>query len=186
MSLKKVSESFAFKIVLTGILSLALLIPLTMVSGIVTERESRRASAVKLSSVNMIRRAPCRWRSRISAVSEAGESASPRTWGSRRARLALTATIMGSGLAFLDGSVIAVASPHIADDLAGGLVAHDRRRFQTRIPVVKHPDVRAAHRARPHTDDNAVVVRRRRLHLSDGKTLQTFQHGRLHDTAPSL
>ena len=46
MSLKKVSESFAFKIVFTGILSLALLIPLTMVSGIVTERESRRASAV--------------------------------------------------------------------------------------------------------------------------------------------
>ena len=54
-------------------------------------------------------------------MSDAGESASPLTWGSRRARLALTATIMGSGLAFLDGSVIAVASPHIADDLGGGL-----------------------------------------------------------------
>lgn len=43
------------------------------------------------------------------------------TWGTRRARLALTATIMGSGLAFLDGSIIAVASPHIEADLGGGL-----------------------------------------------------------------
>lgn len=48
-------------------------------------------------------------------------SGAPLTWGSRRARLALTATIMGSGLAFLDGSVIAVASPHIEADLGGGL-----------------------------------------------------------------
>lgn len=43
------------------------------------------------------------------------------TWGSRRARLTLTATILGSGLAFLDSSVVAVASPRIEADLGGGL-----------------------------------------------------------------
>lgn len=42
-------------------------------------------------------------------------------WGSRKARLALTATILGSGLAFLDGSVVSVALPFIERDLGGGL-----------------------------------------------------------------
>ncbi len=46
MIFKGLTESLIFKIVFTGILSLALLIPLTMVSGIVTERESRRESAL--------------------------------------------------------------------------------------------------------------------------------------------
>ncbi len=43
------------------------------------------------------------------------------TWGTRRARLVLSATILGSGLAFLDGSVVSVASPRIEADLGGGL-----------------------------------------------------------------
>lgn len=43
------------------------------------------------------------------------------TWGSRRAKLTLTACILGSGLAFLDSSVVAVASPRIEADLGGGL-----------------------------------------------------------------
>lgn len=42
-------------------------------------------------------------------------------WGTKQARLALTATILGSGLAFLDGSVVSVALPHIQADLGGGL-----------------------------------------------------------------
>lgn len=46
MVVPKLSDSLLFKIVFTGLLSLALLIPLTMVSGLVGERESRRASAV--------------------------------------------------------------------------------------------------------------------------------------------
>ncbi len=46
MFLKGLSESLIFKIVFTGILSLALLIPLSMVNSLVTERESRRISAV--------------------------------------------------------------------------------------------------------------------------------------------
>ncbi len=41
-------------------------------------------------------------------------------WRSRQGRFALTATILGSGLAFLDGSVVAVALPHIESDLGGG------------------------------------------------------------------
>lgn len=47
MLLKDVSGSLLFKVGFTGLLSLALLIPLNMVSGIVTERESRRAGAVR-------------------------------------------------------------------------------------------------------------------------------------------
>ena len=47
MILKEISGSLLFKVGFTGLLSLALLIPLTMVSGIVTERESRRAGAVR-------------------------------------------------------------------------------------------------------------------------------------------
>ncbi len=42
-------------------------------------------------------------------------------WGSRAARFTLAATIVGSGLAFLDASVVSVALPHIEDDLGGGL-----------------------------------------------------------------
>lgn len=43
------------------------------------------------------------------------------TWGTRRARLTLAATILGSGIAFLDGSVVSVALPRIEEDLGGGL-----------------------------------------------------------------
>lgn len=43
------------------------------------------------------------------------------TWGSRQAYLTLTATILGSGIAFLDGSVVSVALPRIEEDLGGGL-----------------------------------------------------------------
>lgn len=42
-------------------------------------------------------------------------------WKSRRGRLALAATILGSGVAFLDGSVVSVALPRIEADLGGGL-----------------------------------------------------------------
>ncbi|MEI6622493.1 MAG: MFS transporter [Actinomycetes bacterium] len=41
-------------------------------------------------------------------------------WKSRQGWLALTATIMASGLAFLDSSVVGVALPHIESDLGGG------------------------------------------------------------------
>ncbi len=47
MFLKDISGSLLFKVCFTGLLSLALLIPLNMVSGIITERESRRADAVR-------------------------------------------------------------------------------------------------------------------------------------------
>ena len=43
------------------------------------------------------------------------------TWGSSRARWTLFATILGSGIAFLDGSVVSVALPRIEEDLGGGL-----------------------------------------------------------------
>lgn len=42
-------------------------------------------------------------------------------WGSRTAKLTLTACILSSGLAFLDSSVISVAAPRIQDNLGGGL-----------------------------------------------------------------
>ncbi len=41
-------------------------------------------------------------------------------WKSRQGRFALIATILGSGLAFLDGSVVSVALPRIEADLGGG------------------------------------------------------------------
>lgn len=43
------------------------------------------------------------------------------SWDSRKGKLALIATIMASGLAFLDGSVVGVALPRIEEDLGGGL-----------------------------------------------------------------
>lgn len=46
MVLKNLSDSLIFKIAFTGIISLALLIPLAMVGSLVAERESRRAEAV--------------------------------------------------------------------------------------------------------------------------------------------
>lgn len=41
-------------------------------------------------------------------------------WKSRQGRFALIATILGSGLSFLDSSVVSVALPHIEADLGGG------------------------------------------------------------------
>jgi EmrB/QacA subfamily drug resistance transporter len=42
-------------------------------------------------------------------------------WGSARARWVLAATVLGSGMAFLDGTVVNVALPHIGADLGGGV-----------------------------------------------------------------
>lgn len=42
---------------------------------------------------------------------------------SRRGRLAVAATIVASGVAFLDGSIVNVALPHIDADLGGGFTA---------------------------------------------------------------
>jgi EmrB/QacA subfamily drug resistance transporter len=42
-------------------------------------------------------------------------------WGSSRARWVLAATVLGSGMAFLDGTVVNVALPHIGAELGGGV-----------------------------------------------------------------
>ena len=44
----------------------------------------------------------------------------PLTWGSPAARRTLAATVVATGVAFLDSSVVTVALPSIADDLGGG------------------------------------------------------------------
>ena len=44
-------------------------------------------------------------------------------YDSARGRLVLAATVLGSGLAMLDGTVVNVALPRIAEDLGGGLTA---------------------------------------------------------------
>lgn len=44
----------------------------------------------------------------------------PLTLGSRPGRLVLAATVVGSGIAFLDTSIVNVALPHIDADLGGG------------------------------------------------------------------
>src|SRR3546814_10700268 len=41
--------------------------------------------------------------------------------GTREARWVLLATVLGSGVAFLDGTIVNVALPAIADDLDAGL-----------------------------------------------------------------
>src|SRR5438552_2032167 len=41
-------------------------------------------------------------------------------YGSRAGHCVLLATVLGSGVAFLDGSVVNVALPHIAGDLGAG------------------------------------------------------------------
>lgn len=58
-----------------------------------------------------------------STIGNANDGLDPSVlvWKSRAGRFALTATILGSGLAFLDGSVVGVALPHIEEDLGGGL-----------------------------------------------------------------
>jgi EmrB/QacA subfamily drug resistance transporter len=45
----------------------------------------------------------------------------PLVWGSARARWVLAATVLGSGMAFLDGTVVNVALPHIGAELGGGV-----------------------------------------------------------------
>jgi len=42
-------------------------------------------------------------------------------WGTPQARWVLAATVLGSGMAFLDGTVVNVALPHIGADLGGGV-----------------------------------------------------------------
>ena len=42
-------------------------------------------------------------------------------WGTPAARWVLTATVLGSGVAFLDGTVVNIALPHIAADFDAGL-----------------------------------------------------------------
>lgn len=42
------------------------------------------------------------------------------TLSSPQGRRALTASIVGSGMAFLDGTIVTVAAPHIAEDVGGG------------------------------------------------------------------
>ena len=42
-------------------------------------------------------------------------------FGTPGARWVIAATVAGSGIAFLDATVVNVALPHISDDLGGGL-----------------------------------------------------------------
>ena len=53
----------------------------------------------------------------------AGSPAAPQQveFGTARGRWVILAAILGSGVAFLDSTVVNVALPHIADDLGGGL-----------------------------------------------------------------
>src|SRR6476469_3049996 len=52
-----------------------------------------------------------------------GDGDQPLAYASARGRLVLAATVLGSGLAMLDGTVVNVALPRIAEDLGGGLTA---------------------------------------------------------------
>ncbi len=47
----------------------------------------------------------------------------PLVYGTARAKWVLTATVLGSGLAQLDGTVVNVALPRIGEDLGGGLTS---------------------------------------------------------------
>ena len=53
----------------------------------------------------------------------AGSPAAPELveFGTARGRWVILAAILGSGIAFLDSTVVNVALPHISDDLGGGL-----------------------------------------------------------------
>jgi EmrB/QacA subfamily drug resistance transporter len=53
----------------------------------------------------------------------AGSPAAPQhvAFGTARGRWVILAAILGSGIAFLDSTVVNVALPHISDDLGGGL-----------------------------------------------------------------
>src|SRR6476619_8352469 len=47
----------------------------------------------------------------------------PLAYASARGKWVLTATVLGSGLAMLDGTVVNVALPRIGEDLGGGLTS---------------------------------------------------------------
>ena len=47
----------------------------------------------------------------------------PLIYGTPRGRWVLAATVLGSGLAQLDGTVVNVALPRIGEDLGGGLTS---------------------------------------------------------------
>ena len=53
--------------------------------------------------------------------------AAPLVYRSARGRWVLAATVLGSGLAQLDGTVVNVALPRIGEDLGGGLTACNGR-----------------------------------------------------------
>ncbi|MFD0777117.1 MFS transporter, partial [Streptomonospora algeriensis] len=50
-------------------------------------------------------------------AAEGSEAPEGAAWGTARARWMLTATVLASGMAFLDSTVVNVALPAIADDL---------------------------------------------------------------------
>src|SRR6476469_8577924 len=52
-----------------------------------------------------------------------GDGDQPLAYASARGKWVLTATVLGSGLAMLDGTVVNVALPRIGEDLGGGLTA---------------------------------------------------------------
>lgn len=53
----------------------------------------------------------------------AGPPPEPLAWGQRRAWWVLAATVLGSALTFIDGTVVSVALPAVGADLAAGSVA---------------------------------------------------------------
>src|SRR6476469_6163559 len=52
-----------------------------------------------------------------------GDGDQPLAYASARGKWVLTATVLGSGLAMLDGTVVNVALPRIGEDLGGGLTS---------------------------------------------------------------
>jgi len=57
----------------------------------------------------------------VSAAPATGSAAGSIRFGSPAGRWVILAAILGSGIAFLDGTVVNVALPHIQDDMGGGL-----------------------------------------------------------------
>src|SRR5947207_6547828 len=86
-------------------------------------RVRRRARADRPALLHQLTVARPRSRRRVVTQADGDPTAAPRLveFGTPRGRWVILAAILGSGIAFLDSTVVNVALPNIGDDLGGGL-----------------------------------------------------------------
>ena len=70
-------------------------------------------------------------------------------YGEAAGRWVLLATVLGTGMAFIDGTVVNIALPRIGHDLGSGAVRQKRRCFDTGVVGRRRIEVNDVGRRRP-------------------------------------